>query len=99
SHRQLHTFPTRRTYDLGRTESSPRSRAQYEGRGRGEDRKRCIVQGCGLRQPNPSNDATQDYPEFRPEAPWFCLRFFPASSPAHRSEEHTSELQSRENLV
>src|SRR5690606_20083470 len=67
----------------GRTESSPRSRAQYEGRGRGEDRKRCIVQGCGLRQPNPSNDATQDYPEFRPEAPWFCLRFFPASSPAH----------------
>src|SRR5207302_4329664 len=31
--------------------------------------------------------------------PWLVIRFFPLLSKPERSEEHTSELQSRENLV
>src|SRR5690606_41530853 len=67
-HRDLHSFPTRRSSDLGRPPSLEPPR--QDGRGR----SRC-AEGGELPCPPPS------------------------SPPPGRSEEHTSELQSRENLV
>src|SRR5690606_41669997 len=63
AHRDLHSFPTRRSSDLGLQA------------GHGEHRRRAAVLARA----------------------GFVLR--PAARGRQRSEEHTSELQSRENLV
>src|SRR5690606_39424950 len=88
SHRDLHSFPTRRSSDLAEhvdDTGTTRSRAcAYSYAARVRDRMAC---------------------DQRPRTPLKrTFRICPAQpylSPlrAHRSEEHTSELQSRENLV
>src|SRR5690606_42158802 len=77
AHRDLHSFPTRRSSDLGRP--PPRASPAFRGRS-----ATAASRACG---------------PVRTEVYWAGRR--PASRigmPA-RSEEHMSELQSRENLV
>src|SRR5436309_5019257 len=70
-HRELHSFPTRRSSDLS---SSSRSRARSR----------------SATAPAVASIAAHLKPVRRPGSTPAC---------APRSEEHTSELQSRENLV
>src|SRR5687768_18356416 len=75
-HRDLHSFPTRRSSDLRRT---AQSRAQRRSRTSRVSRQR-------------PNSPT-------PSASGCCCTTGASSSRCSRSEEHTSELQSRLHLV
>src|SRR5690606_40055588 len=87
--RELHSFPTRRSSDL--TTACPR-----------------YPPNRSLRRARRSRTSSGDDPAGRPTWPWpLALHVAAASGPSRarrsrravRSEEHTSELQSRENLV
>src|SRR5207302_11412804 len=80
NHRDLHSFPTRRSSDLGAPQEQPAAP-----RGRAVLRLLPVGRGHGRRRAPPAR------PRARP--PHDRLR------QVVRSEEHTSELQSRENLV
>src|SRR5690606_41797357 len=76
-HRDLHSFPTRRSSDLARRRARrPRHRDGGLSRCGGEDLRHRLARGP-------------------------CRKALPGASRGRRrrSEEHTSELQSRENLV
>src|SRR5690606_39276824 len=95
----LHSFPTRRSSDLGtcRTQRlSSRSERVDRGAGCGKSARPDLWEPRGSNPPGPPG---------RP-APSTLLVTSPASTASamrtrasDRSEEHTSELQSRENLV
>src|SRR5207253_10832959 len=83
--RDLHSFPTRRSSDLGRprcTAAAPRA-------------LRDVLQ---RRRERESEDAER---QGRPDAamPIHFVRHVEREPAQHRSEEHTSELQSRGHLV
>src|SRR5690606_40860042 len=87
----LPSFPTRRSSDLGLSLSAGRlSRLR-----RGGSRTRGLVQPVGPRQRRELRAAAD--PARAVRAP--CAGIAERSTPRKRSEEHTSELQSRENLV
>src|SRR5436309_10577229 len=77
NHRDLHSFPTRRSSDLGRARCRRRGSPHHPDQPR---RKATVAGGYKL-----CRAGSQSAPR-RPGA-------------SRRSEEHTSELQSRENLV
>src|SRR5690606_41855750 len=87
AHRHLHSFPTRRSSDL------PPHSGPTEG------------QALNLRRGARPRRTRPDRPDFignvqRKKSPW--LKKSRSTGPSRccsRSEEHTSELQSRENLV
>src|SRR5690606_41476535 len=72
-HIDLHSFPTRRSSDLGGTCARPGRGQAWRRQGHGRTGRRAGWQGAAADQR--------------------------AAAGAGRSEEHTSELQSRENLV
>src|SRR5690606_41156229 len=80
-HRDLHSFPTRRSSDLtpfpAQTRTAPVSPALHLS---------CMQYAAAL---DPGME----------QAPWGTVFAFKRTSTLARSEEHTSELQSRENLV
>src|SRR5690606_40283967 len=82
-HGVLPSFPTRRSSDLGR---GPAAAQAHAGPGCGAARR-----GSG---PRARRDNAADRARCR-RARWAA----PRATVAPRSEEHTSELQSRENLV
>src|SRR5690606_41828381 len=57
-------------------------------------RRSSVNGGTGIRITFPSFDGFSPRP-----APWIAFSISPIRLLSHRSEEHTSELQSRENLV
>src|SRR5690606_41607768 len=82
-----HSFPTRRSSDLT-----------------GRSWSRRTLQNLPLHASSESDTAHVASPRTRHQPPSSHRHSRPAASPpprtpAHRSEEHTSELQSRENLV
>src|SRR5437868_8996128 len=79
THRDLHSFPTRRSSDLGENAARQQSGKRSGGAGAGE-----LTAGEARRHGDSSRNGRSILP--RP------LR-------AERSEEHTSELQSRFDLV
>src|SRR5690606_40130706 len=99
AHAALHSFPTRRSSDLDGKKPSPRWRPWYA------LRERCAA-NWSRRAPSPDGTGR---PAGGPDAPGLGAadgigRSGPISvragtGRAARSEEHTSELQSRENLV
>src|SRR5690606_42102595 len=84
-HRDLHSFPTRRSSDL-RPSPVPRPPLKLRSKIRGSS-------SGGI--PSPSSP-TSTTTELTPGLVWMVTVPAPCTS---RSEEHTSELQSRENLV
>src|SRR5690606_41171400 len=93
-HRDLHSFPTRRSSDLQEVGSQEVDRPQVGGEEVGGP------QGAGAQgheegraeEGGPQEIAVGAAPAPRPAPP-------PLPDKTRRSEEHTSELQSRENLV
>src|SRR5690606_41902134 len=85
-HRDLHSFPTRRSSDLT---CPPPCRPSAR---RSRSRTRCV---CS-RAPTPCW-CTRTVPPWASSPGTTCWPAWPEADP--RSEEHTSELQSRENLV
>src|SRR5690606_41949795 len=90
AHRHLHSFPTRRSSDL------PPRRATTPGSARPPPMPACWLPAWGVLRSRLSlllGPSSSSWPEPR--------RDLRGSGPrcAGRSEEHTSELQSRENLV
>src|SRR5690606_41715355 len=89
AHRPLHSFPTRRSSDLPvLTTSSDRTRSNAALRLRHESSRATIAAPCPV--PRAGARVTRE-PRFS--------RVDRFESHLPRSEEHTSELQSRENLV
>src|SRR5690606_40275456 len=93
--RHLHSFPTRRSSDLAAEQPLPEPRLVGLVRGRA-----LLVVGVGLvaiarlvrqREPRDEGEAAR--------ARAVRIGAVRAFDPLPRSEEHTSELQSRENLV
>src|SRR5690606_40785550 len=89
SHRPLHSFPTRRSSDLARRRAPPSSPLRPEGTAASgpagfRDRARSR---CRPRRGGSRETVRVSHRSDR------------AASAPPRSEEHTSELQSRENLV
>src|SRR5690606_41378052 len=85
SHRDLHSFPTRRSSDLQITLRSSLNQTVFYLQGSKPVPAPQLSQGIGLCH-NPGRCITD--PDI-----------VHLSAPDQRSEEHTSELQSRENLV
>src|SRR5207244_12135991 len=85
AHRHLHSFPTRRSSDLGGRLGLPRARAPLGSHGHSGLRA-SVIPGLA---PGVSR---------LPDLGFLLHRFF-LSSHASRSEEHTSELQSPDHLV
>src|SRR5690606_41512061 len=93
AHRLLHPSPTRRSSDLTERASSPCTAAV------------CIVHIASRPSRRQARSRQRSHrlalkvrcPAHGTEPPWLCGAF--AGSRSGRSEEHTSELQSRENLV
>src|SRR5690606_41215371 len=87
-HRDLHSFPTRRSSDLLRVSSFPFTPIIAY-----------VVKFCSrisiLSPGRMPSEVKFLVPELTTSDPWDVER----SLPTIRSEEHTSELQSRENLV
>src|SRR5690606_40314029 len=81
--RDLHSFPTRRSSDLTRSTTPPTGS--------------CSVPSSARRLRPSAASTTCRIPATRPATPW--RRACGRSRSSTRSEEHTSELQSRENLV
>src|SRR5207302_6822290 len=84
-HRDLHSFPTRRSSDLG-------SRIR-----RGRTSGSVPAPACSVRAFRPRQVSPGDPTRSRRGPPRHCV--LGARNRGARSEEHTSELQSRENLV
>src|SRR5205814_8107892 len=84
AHWDLHSFPTRRSSDLGGGEGGDRSGAEFSGCAAGQQYVDETLEGVARRQ-----DATL---QERGHAP-------PSCNLTSRSEEHTSELQSLRHLV
>src|SRR5690606_41392997 len=86
----LHSFPPRRSSDLvGAPDSAPAPAAQPQ-------RLSAFSAPTAAPTPPPATPAPAPAP-----SPWGATRApaAPERVPSTRSEEHTSELQSRENLV
>src|SRR5690606_39501250 len=96
-HRGLHSFPTRRSSDLA---------TQWDDDTDVDEFGNCTI--------DPGTGACANMPDGVLQAPFECYDYafglcpdpigamfalWGAGEPATRSEEHTSELQSRENLV
>src|SRR5690606_40454622 len=93
--RDLHSFPTRRSSDLGLLLRQVRGALFLEGG---------IVAGIELRLAmldvhDALDGAVQELAVVRNHQQGARVVAQPLLQPQHRSEEHTSELQSRENLV
>src|SRR5207302_4289724 len=84
----LHSFPTRRSSDLGGEQTD----------GRGRVGNTLTAGGLADRPPGHDNGLALRGGRFAVPVVPAVDRYFPVSTSA-RSEEHTSELQSRENLV
>src|SRR5690606_41551626 len=84
-HRDLHSFPTRRSSDLSGSRA-PRPRVRN-------------LQVQGPAQPAPSRPRPLSPRRLSKRAPRPPLSRLRRPLSLSRSEEHTSELQSRENLV
>src|SRR5207244_10947672 len=83
-HRDLHSFPTRRSSDLSRRRGGTSARRERPGSGRAARRHTA---------PGPRGPSGRP----RPSVPWPSS--MPCPAPPSRSEEHTSELQSPDHLV
>src|SRR5690606_40538209 len=86
THLDLHPFPTRRSSDLS---------ARLDRRDR---RSACGAHG-GLAHDDESGVLTRAHRALRARVARVCALYFSNPALPRRSEEHTSELQSRENLV
>src|SRR5690606_41516684 len=84
-HRALHSFPTRRSSDLP---LAPR---------RGAGGRRCVPTPAAVLRCVPAPGGAERHGQAT--APVAVRRTLSRTSADARSEEHTSELQSRENLV
>src|SRR5690606_42131698 len=89
--RLIRSFPTRRSSDLGQAKEGISSEGRSEDRGHNQNRE-TAREKCG--QKRADYQAKDDHP--LPVNFWLDL---PVVGHLSRSEEHTSELQSRENLV
>src|SRR5690606_41733048 len=86
AHRHPHSFPTRRSSDLKDRTSPARPRGQALPPGRPGPARQGVPYGSAASFPGRMPTLAIDRP-------------VPPTGGAGRSEEHTSELQSRENLV
>src|SRR5690606_41828355 len=80
-HRDLHSFPTRRSSDLDTIV--------------GGNRERCLRSGFT----SPPRITPASFVSYATKPRWALDYLFREKFSLPRSEEHTSELQSRENLV
>src|SRR5206468_10268650 len=93
-HRELHSFPTRRSSDLRHRASAAAETAGQRPAGAHSSGGRSLVTLCGMPPPRLRALALH---ELETEG---AFRRVLVVRPAHeRSEEHTSELQSRSDLV
>src|SRR5690606_41328773 len=84
-HRALHSFPTRRSSDLEAARRDPVRQARPAGRAP-HGQRRAVDRRGSARETGRGLSASAHHPRL-------------ARAVEARSEEHTSELQSRENLV
>src|SRR5207302_11368831 len=99
AHPALHSFPTRRSSDLGNGQLSLVGVAWRRGfLGLGKVDRQLGPLGVGVEQPDGADEAASLGRRNLPtvHAPKGVHR---VNRNSQRSEEHTSELQSRENLV
>src|SRR5690606_41363052 len=94
--RELHSFPTRRSSDLVVVQiGALAATAASQGARLNHVKAHGALYNMAVRQPALARSIAQAVHDVDPSLVFYAL----ASSDMARSEEHTSELQSRENLV
>src|SRR5206468_11460390 len=98
-HPPLYSFPTRRSSDL--PDRKLRGKAQIRPRARDTDKASCLSESSPARDQTDASSPNRASPaddRARSKCSSSCGQTFPLATSV-RSEEHTSELQSRSDLV